>query len=127
MNNSARYLLAPWHKKRNLEYLYIELGYSTPDIAKFYGCDPTTIRKWMIKHNIPRRSCAGTATKYNKKMYRNRHYLRQQYLILKLSTEEIARKEKVSSTSVRTWMKKFNIPARQGMNQYTMRKLKESV
>lgn len=94
------------------------------DIAKYYKCHFSTIRKWMIKNKIQRRGFSGTSTKYNNRMYKNRHFLRQQYLILKLSISEIAQKEKTSETSIRRWLRKYNIPTRQNINQYIMRKIK---
>ena len=125
MNDNERYILAPWHKKKNLEYLYYELGMSMRDMAKHYNCHYSTIRKWMIKHGLERRGPAGTATKYNNRMYRNRFYLHQQYLILCLSLAEIAEKEHISPSSVRRFMIKYRIPRRYGTNQYVMRKLKD--
>ena len=125
MNGNERYLLAPWHKKRILEEMYYERMMSTYDIARYYNCHPSTIRKWMIKHDLERREQAGTSRRFNGRMYKNRHYLRQQYLTLKLSVTEIAKKEGTSGSSVRRWLIKFNIPRRHGLNQHIIRKMRE--
>jgi len=112
MNDYERYILAPWHKKRNLEELYNEKGYSSREIAQMYRVDHMTILKWMKRFRINRRGSGGTSSKWNNRMYRNRHYLKQQYVTLKLSTIKIAKKEDVYPSVIRHWLIKFNIPRR---------------
>lgn len=106
------YRCAPWHRKGNLEYFYLECGYSLADIGKIYKVSKQIIWKWMKKFNIDRRGCGGTASKYNKRKYRNRFYLYQQYITLGLSTPEIARNEGICKSIIARWLVKFNIPRR---------------
>lgn len=105
-------MLAPWRKRSNLEYLYIECGYSTREIGRIYKIAHTTILDWLEKFNIERRGFGATSSKFNKRMYRNRFYLRQQYITLGLSILQIAKKEKVHKTVIARWLIKFNIPRR---------------
>jgi len=42
--------------KETLEYLYKEKGYTQVDIAKRSGCHPTTVKYWIDKHGIERRT-----------------------------------------------------------------------
>ncbi len=112
MNYREHYISAPWHKKDNLEYLYCEQGLSLADIANFYKVTKRTIHNWMIKFNVERRGSGGTASRFNKKMYRNRYYLKQQYITLGLSTLQIAEKEKVCKQVIAKWLIIFHIPRR---------------
>lgn len=113
MNYSReRYLLAPWHKRDNLEYFYNEEGLSIVDIAKLYKVCQKTIYNWMKRFNIDRRGYGGTASRFNKKMYKNRHYLKQQYIAVGLSTLQIARKLSVHKSIIAKWLIIFNIPRR---------------
>lgn len=106
------FILAPWHKRRNLEYLYIECMCSLAEIGRIYNVSKSTIRDWMIRFDIDRRGFGARGAGINKKMYRNRFYLRQQYLTLGLSTVQIARNLGVNKTIIVRWLKKFNIPRR---------------
>ena len=113
MNYSKeRHLLAPWHRRDNLEYFYNEEGLSIVDIAKLYNVCQKTIHNWMKKLNIDRRGCGGTASRFNKKMYKNRFYLRQQYIAVGLSTLQIAEKLRVHKSISAKWLIIFNIPRR---------------
>lgn len=112
MNYKELYILAPWHKKANLEYLYNECGYSTREIAKIYKVDHRTIYSWMVKFDIDRRGFGATYSKFNNRMYRNRFYLKQQYITLGLTCLQIAKKEEVHKSMIARWLIKFNIPRR---------------
>jgi uncharacterized protein YlaI/DNA-binding XRE family transcriptional regulator len=44
----------PWYDKEYLSEMYEQ--YSTYELAQMWNCDPTTIQKWLRKHNIPRKT-----------------------------------------------------------------------
>jgi len=110
--NGNNFVSMPWRIKRNLEYLHDECGFSMREIGKIYKISHSTIRYWMIKFNIDRRGFGATYSKFNHRMYRNRFYLKQQYITLKLSTLQIAIKENIHKSMVARWLIKFNIPRR---------------
>ena len=112
MSYREYYICAPWHKKSNLEFLYNEQGLSLVDIAKLYKVCQRTIQNWMKRFNIDRRGFGGTASRFNGKMYKNRHYLKQQYIAVGLSTLEIAVKQGVHKSIIAKWLVKYNIPRR---------------
>lgn len=111
-NFKELYICAPWHKKENLEYFYCVRGYSLADIGKIYKVSKQIIWKWMKKFDIDRRGCGGTASKYNKRKYRNRFYLKQQYITLGLSISKIAENLGFHKSIIGRWLVKFNIPRR---------------
>jgi len=110
--NGNNFISTPWHIRRNLEYLHNERGYSMHEIGRFYGVSHSTIRYWIIKFNIDRRGFGATYSKFNNRMYRNRFYLRQQYITLGLSTLQIAKKENTHKTVIAHWLAIFNISRR---------------
>ena len=110
--NRNNFVSMPWRIKRNLEYLYIECGYSMREIGLIYKVTKSTILYWLKKFNIDRRGFGATYSKFNNRMYRNRFYLKQQYITLKLSTLQIAIKEKVHKSMIARWLIKFNISRR---------------
>ncbi len=112
INYKERYRCAPWRSKRNLERLYNESGYSMAEIGKRYGTSKQTILTWMKKFDIDRRGFGATYSKYNHKKWRNRHYLKQQYVTLGLSTITIARNLGCSKSIIARWLIKFNITRR---------------
>ena len=95
-----------------MEYLYNECGYSLADIGKVYKVSKQVVWKWMKRFNIDRRGCGGTASEYNKRKYRNRFYLRQQYTTLGLSISRIAKDLGFHKSIIGRWLIKFNIPRR---------------
>ena len=48
--------VALWKDKTILENLYVHRGLSSIKIARMVGCDPTTVRNWLRKFDIPIRS-----------------------------------------------------------------------
>jgi len=107
-------------KYRNKEWLenkYCEEKLNTYQIAELCEVDNTTIGNWLRKFSIPIRSYGEAAELYhminrkNKKYY-GRQWLNQKYIEEKLSITKIAKICKVGYTTIKYWLKKYDIPIR---------------
>lgn len=102
------------YKNKNwLHNQYWNKKLSMVDIAKKCNVVKGTIYVWLKKYNIiTRTNKEAQQLKTGEKKYRNKDWLYDQYWNKKKSSFEIAKERNVSSSVVRKWMKKFNIPRR---------------
>ena len=93
--------------------LYWLKNESSERIAKLFGVKPSTILWWMRKFGIPRRSYSeANVLRYMRKPSVSSEKLRGLYLTEKKSTRQIAKQLGIAQTSVRRWMSRYGIPAR---------------
>jgi len=88
---------------------YFEQEKTTYEIAEELGLHSATVRDWMEKHEMERRSQSEAQTEGNTEPLRNEEWLRRQYCEQKKTTYEIADELHVSPSTVRNWMKKYGI------------------
>jgi len=94
------------NQKICLKELYWDKKLSTSEIAKVYNCNSETIRRLMIRHNIPRRPIHERKYKISKEM------LNKLYNKNKLSTIEIAKKFGCSQWVIWSLLQYYDIGAR---------------
>jgi len=92
-----------------LYHQYWELGKSTRQIAKEFGYGINTIRRWMDKFGIPRRSVDEGIQQRFKAPYRNRDWLYNELIIKGKSRIQVARELGVNRETIDKWAKKFEI------------------
>ena len=104
-----------YHDKEWLQEKYWTQGMDTTEIAKEIGVVRETIRRWLVKHNIPRRkrgpekgSSRGDAGKL-----RDKDWLENQYNELEKSAGKIARELDLNDQTVLNWMEKHGIERRE--------------
>ena len=99
-----------WLKKK-----YLNERLSLCQIAKISGVNFSTIHKWMVRFNIPRRSIGKAMiiqSNSENANYHNKKWLRNKYIDEKLSTFQIAELVKIGQPTIWYWLKKFDIPHR---------------
>jgi transposase-like protein len=96
-----------------LNELYWLKNKSSEHIAKVFGVKPSTILWWMRKFGIPRRPYSeANILRYLREPPVSSEKLRELYLIEKKSTRQIAKQLGMAQTSVRRWMTRYGISAR---------------
>jgi len=96
-----------------LDELYWLKGESSERIAKLVGVKPSTILWWMKKFGISRRSYSeANVLRYMRNPPVTREKLQELYLEEKKSTRQTAKELEIAQTSVRRWMIRYGIPAR---------------
>ena len=103
--------------KSELEYRYLHLGQSTPDIAKGYGCSKPTILALLHAYHIPVRSgkVAHNTSSYHAKFKRlnlPKKELYTDYIIKGLSLDDLAGIYGCSYGGVRKALIRYGIPLR---------------
>lgn len=107
----------PYQDKNWLEKQYWQQELSPPEIAKMIDSTSSTINYWLKKHNIPTRSLSEALTvryerKFRTRIYRNKHWLYEQYWKQNLGIDQIAKKINAGQATILHWMNKYNIPRR---------------
>lgn len=109
--------------KRELEYKYLELLQSTPDIAKDFGCSKPTILNRLKEYQIPARSGkdAHTTPTYLKKfiMELPKAELYKEYIDNRLGMPEIALQYECSRNCIRNNLLRYGIPIRSKVEAQT--------
>ncbi len=100
-----RYQNEEWLRQK-----YVEEKLSQEEIGKLEGVGGSTISYWMQKFNMTTKT--GEQIHRHRKAditYRNRSWLRRQYLTLGKSVRQIAAKCGVSHNTVWLWIKRYKI------------------
>lgn len=110
-------MLKQYKNKKWLFNKYWNEELSSIQIAKLCGVTGSNIQYWMKKFNIPTRTTDKRIHLFNRKKigndkYCNKKWLYKKYWIEKLSTYQIAELCKTSHTTIKNWMKKFDITIR---------------
>lgn len=85
---------------------------TTYEIADELDTTGSTVRRWMDKHGIERRSKSESCSDGNIKQLWDGDWLREQYENQKKTIQEIASNLKVGNTTVRDWLRRHEIDTR---------------
>lgn len=115
--NSAHYMernrTKKWMDSNWLYEQYWQKGLSLSQVGSLCNVDAMTIRNWMIKFNMPRRTKTENGLIINLGgPYRNGGWLRQKYLDECLSPRAIADICGVGKTAIDDWIERFDIKKR---------------
>ena len=101
---------SPWRDGEWLREQYHGLGKSISQIAEECGVSDRTIRRWMDRHDIERRSMSEA--KRSDGLYTDADWLREQYHEKENSMRQIAEECGVGGTTIRRWMDRHGIERR---------------
>lgn len=88
---------------------YVEQGLKAIQMAEMAQCGRTTIYQWLEKYSIDRRKEADYRPA---QLYHDADWLRQKYIVEKMSPREIAKSISCSRTIIRYWLDKHDIAIR---------------
>jgi len=99
-----------------LRNLYTEKKLTMLEIARTLNCSMSTVHFWLKKHHIPTRKSTDYPSQYNESHKANlpKEKIIELYCLKKLSTRGVAKHFGVAQSTLRRYMKKYNIPARMG-------------
>lgn len=100
---------SPWKDKELVRKLYWDEMMTQKEIADELGCSPDTIRKWMKRNDIEIRDVGGSE---KDSLYRDEDWLRENYIDLEKTVEEMAEEVDVSRTAITHWMDEYGIKRR---------------
>ena len=100
----------PWRDEQLLRELYLDRKLSLSDISERFDCAPTTVSKWLRRHDIPTRGPAGTGGVGE--TLKNKNCLRKEYLKKEKSIHTIANELEVAPWTVHEYLKHHGIPRR---------------
>lgn len=90
-----------------LEKLYSQKGLTQNEIAKLYGFAQSSIYNWMKLYNIPARKHKQIKTPLIEKTILENFYLKE-----KMNLTKLGLKFGVHATTIRKWLKKYDMPLR---------------
>jgi thymidylate synthase (FAD) len=94
-----------------LEEQYIRNNLSLTEVARVAGISKETVKKWLRRHGI--RKPLGVRTRWtfanDSKLYADREWLEEQYVLKDLDQESIARLTGVSKHTIRSWVRKHGL------------------
>jgi len=94
-----------WQDKETLEYLYLEKGYTAPEIGELLGCGDNTADKWLKKLDVSRR-------------YQNKEWLYENFVEQEKSITEMADMACCTLQTVSRWLHKHDILPKHGDASY---------
>jgi transposase len=104
------------HQYQRAEYLrreYVDSKRSATEIARECDTTPTTIRKWLRRHNIEIRGAKeAQQARHEDRPYTDKSWLREKYHKQQLSTQEVAGLCDVSKETIRRWLNNHSIETR---------------
>ncbi len=100
------------HRDRGwLEERYIGANLSMTEVADVAGVSTCTVKKWLRRYGI--RKPLGVRTRWafanEGKLYADREWLEEQYVLKGLDQESIARLAGVSRHTIRSWVRKHGL------------------
>jgi len=103
----------PWKEEDWLRSQYLDQQKSVYQIADEQGCDEKTIRNWIAEHGIKTRDYSDRhpASREDRK-YRNKDWLRTQYVDMEKTAAAIADDCDVSKTTIYRWLDRHDIDTR---------------
>lgn len=112
-----------YHNKEWLERKYWQEGMDTQDIGRECGVVRETVRRWMEKHGIPRRSRGPEEgeTQVRSEELRDESWLRNQYVAQEKSMDKIANQLGVAEQTVHNWLTRHGIESRSNGDVFTPR------
>jgi transposase-like protein len=111
--------IKPLKKEKWLREQYCKQQKSISEIADELGVDNKTVRNWMQRHGIDRRSATEAQTDGDLERLKNEEWLREQYSERERTTYEIADELGLSQGTVRNWMQRHGIDRRSAAEAQT--------
>ncbi|HET9867549.1 MAG TPA: HNH endonuclease, partial [Nitrospira sp.] len=106
VNGTAAYRDQGW-----LEEHYIQRNLSMTEVAGVAGASTQTVKKWLRRYGI--RKPLGVRTRWTfaneGKLYADRKWLEEQYVLKGLEQEAIAQLAGVSRHTIRSWVRKYGL------------------
>jgi thymidylate synthase ThyX/transposase-like protein len=103
--------VAAYKDRRWLKDHYIEGNLSLTEIADLAGASTTTIKKWLRKYSL--KKAPGIRTRWTfaneGKLYADRDWLEEQYVVNGLNQASIAQLAGVSRHTIRSWVRKHGL------------------
>ena len=100
------------HRDYNwLQEQYLTNNLSMDEMSALAGTNRKTIGYWLRKHNIRRPDEARNRWTHGNagKLYTQRDWLHEQYIVLKQNQETIAKSVGVSEHTIKSWIRKHNL------------------
>jgi len=94
-------------------------GRTLNEMGELAGVSGTTVRRWMDKHDIERRSNIEAQTDGDRELYTDPDWLQEQYWDQERTVAEIGELTGVSETTIRRWMDRHNIETRSNSEAQT--------
>jgi len=106
VNGTAAYRDRDW-----LTEQYIESNLSLTEVAGVAGVSTETVKRWLRRHRIKKPLGARTRWTFANegKLYADRGWLEEQYVLKGLDQESIARLVEVSKHTIRSWVRKHGL------------------
>lgn len=89
-----------------------ERGKTMVEIGESAGVSGTTIKRWMDKHGLERRSNSEAQSDGDRELYTDADWLREQYWDQEKTLVEIGKSAGVSDATIKRWMNRHNIETR---------------
>lgn len=99
----------PWRDEERLRELYWGKRMSMREIAERFGCDYSTVYRWMDRNGIERRGDGGRDTRAK---YENEDWLRTEYVEREKSTIQIAKEQGCGDEVIRQRLIEYGIERR---------------
>lgn len=99
----------PWQDEETLRELYWGQRMSMNEMADEFGCDYTTVYRWMERNGIERRGDGGRDTRAK---YEDKDWLRKEYIERGKSTIQIAKEQGCGDEAIRQRLIEFGIKRR---------------
>lgn len=87
-------------------------GKTMVEIGESAGVSGTTIKRWMDKHGLERRSNSEAQSDGDREFYTDADWLREQYWDQEKTVAEISELAGVSGTTIKRWMNRHDIETR---------------
>ena len=100
------------HRDRDwLAHHYIERNRSLAEVADLAGVSTTTVKHWLRRHGL--KKPPGTCTRWTyaneRKVYADKTWLEEQYVLNGLDQNSIARLAGVSTHTIQAWVRKHGL------------------
>ena len=97
--------------KKHLIKLYVDRRKSTIEIAEKLGVNSSTVGRWLEEYNIPIRSKSERLMNDGARKP-SESELRIDYINRNMNQKELGEKYKVCNTTIRNWLREYEIPIR---------------
>ena len=102
----------PWRDAETVRHFYINRGYSLKEVGETVGCAECTVLQWCRKHDIETRDPVEARDDGTPDALKDEARLRELYLTLELTCQEIADEYGVTGGTVSQWLRRHDIPTR---------------
>lgn len=112
----------PWRDEQRLRELYWDKEMSQRSIGEKLGCSPRTVRTWMDKYNIEKRTTTeavevSESSEADDRPWQNESTLRHLYCEKDMSVVEIANELDGGHNTIHKWLEKHEIKTKKPNDQ----------